>query len=338
MQNISVIVPVYKVEPYLHRCIDSILGQTYLDFKLILVDDGSPDNCGAICDEYAAKDSRVHVIHQENGGLSAARNAGIDWVFANSDSQWLAFIDSDDWVHRDYLKTLLENAENCQADMSACDFFQTDAFCQDGEIHQSVSCEPAEQAYCDHYGCLMSAWAKIFRKELFETLRFPVGKIHEDCYVTHIPLFAANKVVISTAPMYYYYSNPGSITRKKWSEKRLQEIEAHELRWKWLRENGYQQAARRELDAYCGIIFAQMQDLRILSKEEHGYRKYMGMLRPKMMELFRQARKMGLFAYSADTVWIYELAYPVKPFWYAYGICARIVAKGKTKNSREVRE
>ena len=110
MPAISVIVPVYKVEKYIHRCVRSILGQTYADFELILVDDGSPDNCGVICDEYAAKDSRVVVIHQENGGLSAARNAGIDWVFANSDSQWLSFIDSDDWVHPEYLQRLLDAA------------------------------------------------------------------------------------------------------------------------------------------------------------------------------------------------------------------------------------
>ena len=87
MPTISVIVPVYKVEKYIHRCVDSILGQSYADFELILVDDGSPDNSGAICDDYAAKDSRVRVIHKENGGLSAARNTGIDWVFDHSDSQ-----------------------------------------------------------------------------------------------------------------------------------------------------------------------------------------------------------------------------------------------------------
>ena len=109
--KVSVIVPVYKVEAYLHRCVDSVLNQSFSDFELILVDDGSPDNCGAICDEYAQKDSRVHVIHKTNGGLSDARNAGIDWAFANSDSQWLTFIDSDDWVHRDYLKLLLGAAE-----------------------------------------------------------------------------------------------------------------------------------------------------------------------------------------------------------------------------------
>ena len=107
MPSVSVIVPVYDVEKTIRRCVDSILAQTYTDYELILVDDGSPDACGAICDEYAVKDSRVHVIHQENGGLSAARNAGIDWAFANTESQYLTFIDSDDWVHPLYLLQLM---------------------------------------------------------------------------------------------------------------------------------------------------------------------------------------------------------------------------------------
>ena len=106
MANISVVVPVYKVEQFLHRCVDSILCQSYEAFDLILVDDGSPDNCGKICEEYAEKDSRVHVIHQKNGGLSAARNTGIAWSIANSDSRWIAFVDSDDWVHPRFLEKL----------------------------------------------------------------------------------------------------------------------------------------------------------------------------------------------------------------------------------------
>ena len=111
MANISVIVPVYKVEEFLSRCVDSILCQSYPDFEVILVDDGSPDRCGQMCEDYARQDSRIHVIHQENGGLSAARNSGIDWAFAHSDSRWLAFVDSDDWVHPDFLKVLYETAE-----------------------------------------------------------------------------------------------------------------------------------------------------------------------------------------------------------------------------------
>ena len=113
MPKISVIVPIYNVEKYLRRCVDSILNQTFSDFELILVDDGSPDNCGKICDEYAVKDRRIVVIHQKNGGLSTARNAGIDWAFVNSNSQYLSFIDRDDWVHPDFLEFLYRAILQC---------------------------------------------------------------------------------------------------------------------------------------------------------------------------------------------------------------------------------
>ena len=116
MPTISVIVPVYKVEKNIHRCVDSILGQTYADFELILVDDGSPDNCGAICDEYAAKDSRVVVIHQKNGGLSSARNAGIDIATG----AYISFVDSDDYIYPNYLERLYEVLVEFDADISVC--------------------------------------------------------------------------------------------------------------------------------------------------------------------------------------------------------------------------
>jgi len=120
MPTISVIVPIYKVEPYIRRCIDSILAQTYTDFELILVDDGSPDNCGAICDEYATKDSRIHVIHQENGGVSAARNAGIDIA----SGEYLTFVDSDDWVKTYFLERLLSTPADllCQTKVTSDEF------------------------------------------------------------------------------------------------------------------------------------------------------------------------------------------------------------------------
>ena len=103
MPTISVVVPVYKVEKYLNRCVDSILNQTYKDFELILMDDGSPDKAPEICDDYAKKYDFIHVIHQKNGGLSAARNSGIEWALENSDSEWITFIDSDDWIHPEYM-------------------------------------------------------------------------------------------------------------------------------------------------------------------------------------------------------------------------------------------
>ena len=126
--KVSVIVPVYNVEKYIRHCIESIINQEFTDFEVILVNDGSKDASGAICDEYARRDERVHVIHQKNGGLSAARNAGMDWMYANSDSQWIAFADSDDWIHPDFLQRLYSAAKKHDCKISACGFFRTGAF------------------------------------------------------------------------------------------------------------------------------------------------------------------------------------------------------------------
>lgn len=116
MPEVSIIVPVYKVEPYLNKCVDSILAQTFTDFECILVDDGSPDSCGKICDEYVQKDSRVKVIHQENQGLSAARNSGLDMA----SGAWIVFVDSDDWIEPDAVEVLYRAALQNDADMAVC--------------------------------------------------------------------------------------------------------------------------------------------------------------------------------------------------------------------------
>ena len=125
---ISVILPIYKVEEYLDRCVQSIVNQTYTNLEIILVDDGSPDNCPAICDEYAQQDSRIRVIHKENGGLSSARNAGIDWAFENSNSQWLTFIDSDDWIHPQYLELLPSAVTDNNTDIGSCEYEEISQF------------------------------------------------------------------------------------------------------------------------------------------------------------------------------------------------------------------
>ena len=317
MATTSIIVPVYRVEEYLHRCVDSILGQTCSDFELILVDDGSPDNCGTICDEYARRDSRIKVIHQKNGGLSAARNAGIDWVMRHSDSQWLTFIDSDDWIHRDYLKTLLQAAQTHDANISACWLTRTSELREDDEVMRGDAlCMDAERAYIDFYGMCMTACCKIYRKDLFRDLRFPIGKLHEDCYTTHIPLFEAGRVAICDIPLYYYFTNPGSITRVKWSEKRLQEIESHELRAQWLKEHGYDMAHRKEIEVYVKTIYEQTEALAKLSCENNACVPYLRMLRKKLLSELKKARKLGLYAFEREYLWLYLMAYPSLPIWY----------------------
>jgi len=230
MPTISVIVPVYKVETYIHRCIDSILAQTYTDFELILVDDGSPDDCGAICDEYAAKDDRIYVIHQKNGGLSAARNAGIDWAFANSDSEWLTFVDSDDWVHPQYLSLLLQaNVEN-HTQISNAQLEKTLDYVQFKTLNSpTIFAAPPQTALFDGRGLLCAyVWGRLIHKPLFRDIRFPVGKNWEDIFTTYRFLFQVEQVSVVDEKLYFYFTNPTGISNSKWNPNYQDEFDAYE--------------------------------------------------------------------------------------------------------------
>ena len=316
MPEISVVVPVYKVESYIHRCVDSILNQTFSDFELILVDDGSPDNCGRICDEYAQNDNRIHVIHQQNGGLSAARNAGIDWVFKNSESQWITFIDSDDWVHGNYLEALFQARQKYNTRISVCDMARKSEYQKDEKLSApEILCLETQQAYVQYYGMCMTACCKLYCRDLFKDLRFPVGKLHEDCYITHIPLFQSEKVAVCDVPLYYYYFNPDSITRVKWNEKRLQEIEAHELRAAWLKEHGYERAFLREIEVYVMTIYEQTEMLAKLCREDKTYLPHFRSLRNKLLKELKHAKALGLYAFEREYLWMYLMAYPALPVW-----------------------
>lgn len=316
MSAISVIVPVYKVEPFLNRCVDSILNQSFSDFDLILVDDGSPDCCGEICDQYAQKDARVHVVHQENGGLSAARNAGIDWAFANSGSRWLAFVDSDDWVHRDYLKVLLSEAEKNQAQISICDYVKTDVFLEDGAVSgYPIEVLAPEDAYIKRYGMCMMAWCKLYDKKLFSHHRFPVGKLHEDAYITHELVFQAERIVAMDVPLYYYYGNPESITRAKWKPSRLDQIEAHALRLDYLKEKNFTNAYVYQIRAYTVSLYEQLEQLEQqggMYAEEN--QPYIRLLQKKLRAALRLAGRYNLFPLRTS-LGIYKVAYPADMVW-----------------------
>lgn len=319
MALISVIVPVYNVEAYLHRCVDSILGQTFRDFELILVDDGSPDNCGRICDEYAKSDSRIRVIHQKNGGLSAARNTGIDWVFANSDSQWLTFVDSDDWIHRDYLEVLLKMAQESQTKLAMCSLVLISELCEDETIHNcQTKVMEAETAYIGHYSMCMTANCKLYCRELWETMRFPVGKLHEDAFVTHILLFGAGKVCLCETALYYYYCNNESITRARWSPKRLDEIQAHEERLAFFMELGLQECYVKQVSAYIETLCVQIEQIQNSGSEEHL--KFGRQLRKKLRAALQKARSYGVHLFNEAYWGEYTLAYPCRMLrWVLYG-------------------
>ena len=217
MPKISVVVPVYRVEKYLNRCVDSILNQTFSDFELILVDDGSPDNSGKICDEYALKDNRVVVIHKENGGLSSARNSGLEVA----SGKYVTFIDSDDWVHNRYLEIMYNAINDNGVSVSMCRYRSTDKF----EIKESVKTDFKVMSPSDIWlkerTTSTIACCKLFDLKFFKDLRFPIGRKHEDEFTTYKVLFECEKIVFIDECLYYYFRNPESIIHSKWTEKRF---------------------------------------------------------------------------------------------------------------------
>ena len=323
MAQISVIVPVYKVEAYLNRCVDSILTQSFADFDLILVDDGSPDNCGKICEAYAARDNRVQVIHQKNGGLSAARNTGIDWAMKNSDSQWLAFVDSDDWVDADYLKLLFQAVTECGTKISACGIRRTEGEPLPAFEEQKPQCLSADEYYCSetvHNGMTATAWNKLYHKSLFAKLRYPIGKLHEDEFTTYQAVYAAGNVGVVHADLYAYYQNPEGIMLSQWNPRRMHILEAVEQQIAFAQENGKDRFYQKAVLQYIYCIHVQ------LNKAQKVFHKE---LRVKLRRALRMGAKCGVFPRNAVNLWAYEVAYPVKPLWWLYFKGTALLCKGE---------
>ena len=225
---ISVIVPVYKVEPYLRKCVDSILAQTYTNLEVILVDDGSPDNCGAICDEYAVKDARVKVIHKPNGGLSDARNAGM----AVMQGKYVAFVDSDDWIEPQMYQRLYELLMEYDADMAFGGV--ADEVIENGAVRTVKTSDYGQSPFAEdklaamrRYFCgSWAAWDKLYRAELFEGITYPVGEINEDeAIVLH--LLDRCKRVCYTNEVFYHY-----MKRKNGESITLSPFAVRDLAWK----------------------------------------------------------------------------------------------------------
>ncbi len=312
MPEISVIVPVYKVEKFIHRCVDSILCQSFRDFELILVDDGSPDTCGAICDSYAAEDSRIHVIHQKNGGLSAARNTGIDYVMAQSSSHWIAFVDSDDWVHPDFLKVLYSTAEQTLCKISACGFFRTEGEALPREQDFSVVSMSADDYYCGemHDGVTAVAWNKLYHRSLLKKLRYPIGKLHEDEFTTYLAVYNAKKIGVTPAQLYAYYQNPAGIMRSDWNPRRMHVLEAFELQIAFAEEQSNIRLLHKIVLQYIYSVYEHLNKAEVIYQKE---------LRRKLRLALKQGRECGCFSKTESNMWAYEAAYPFKPFWWLRG-------------------
>lgn len=221
---ITVVVPVYNAEKYLSRCIDSILAQTFADFELLLIDDGSPDDCGEICDTYAKKDSRIHVIHQQNRGVAVTRNVGIEWALENSQSQWLTYIDSDDYVHEKYLEILYGACKENNVDFSTCDWIEVQ---ENTQVDQCLPDDYGTTVYTPEEAFVKNKIGygpcdKLARKELYRDVRFPEGwRFAEDSATTYKIPFACSRIATVPLALYYYQRNENSLTHSKWNPNKM---------------------------------------------------------------------------------------------------------------------
>ena len=256
MPKISVIVPIYNCEQYIRGCVDSILNQTFSDFELILVDDGSPDNCGEICEEYAKKDFRVKVIHQVNQGQSAARNNGVK----EAQSEWLHFVDSDDLIHPEMLETLYKMVIDNNVKISMCSAFEGEAMPDDFNKTHNIASELMEMNEenllhlskdLKYYYWILCG--KLIHKSIFQKYPLTEGRIYEDNAIVCKWLYEAKKVAIVPSPLYFYHVNTESTTNKKFNEKRLDILWSLEEQIAFFNTLGYEKMLKFLLEFYFNM-------------------------------------------------------------------------------------
>lgn len=252
---ISVIIPVYKVEAYLTACVESVLAQTYQNIEIILVDDGSPDRCPQMCDEFAVRDSRIQVIHKENGGLSSARNAGIDVA----KGKFLAFLDSDDLWTPLFLERLYRAIEETDTDLAVCLFRR---FRNEPPVQLPKTAPTEILTQTEAFECFFSlrnenivvAWNKLYSADIFREIRYPVGQIHEDEAVIH-EIIGRTKAIAWVDEVHYLYREaPNSITTAKFNLKRLDAAHSMERRITWFESHGMPDMADRSQITYLSNL------------------------------------------------------------------------------------
>ena len=299
---ISVVVPVYNVEKYLKYSIESIINQTYKNLEIILVDDGSTDSSSIICDEYSKKDSRIKVIHKENGGLADARNVGI----SNANGMYIGFLDSDDYIHPTFFEKLYNLLKNNNADISECEFIRISIDDVDNSIRIvgeknsklqiQIQSTGSDEALGLLYGPRLApyikkvvVWNKLYRRELFCNLKFPVGRLHEDEFTTFKVLSRADKIVSTNEILHGYIQTKNSIMRKEIKQKRIDDnleayIESSDF-FKNAKKFDIEMASRRRYLENCVELSGKVYRENSLDKEDKlvriaelyrvNYEKYM---------------------------------------------------------------
>ncbi len=266
---ISVVVPIYKVENYLNRCVESIVHQSYQDLEIILVDDGSPDSCPQICDEWAKKDSRIKVVHKKNGGLSDARNAGMQIAIG----EYISFIDSDDYVSYDFFETLLSVMHDEDSDIVECSVVK---FYEDGRFEdhsddlsiKSYNTEAALSGLISENPFHQHVWNKLYKTDMIKDIPYAVGKLNEDEFWTYQVFGRAKKVTKINKTMYYYFQRSSSIMGEGYSIRRLDALEAKTERQKYIQNRFPQLEVQAKIDMFGSCIYAYQCVLKYLSGKE----------------------------------------------------------------------
>ena len=269
MPLISVIVPVYNVEKYLDRCVQSIVEQTYSNLEIILVDDGSPDNCGAMCDAWAKKDSRIKVIHQKNGGSAQARNVGLDCTTGD----YIGFVDSDDFIHPEMYTRLHETILAKHSDVVECNYetVSSDSVLQT-ECNQQqevvLNTEAALRANIQDKICRQLVWNKLYCKFVVDNVRFTEGRFIDDEFFTYKALGNAKKVVVIPDKLYCYRQQLDSVMHQTYSLKRLDALVAKQQRLEYLKIYYPTLVNVARIDLLFSCMYAMQMSLRHLQRKE----------------------------------------------------------------------
>ena len=289
MALVSIIVPVFNVECYLNRCISSIANQTYQDIQIILVDDGSTDRSSEICDSWAEKDPRVTVAHQANGGVSIARNRGLDMTTG----EYILWVDSDDYIAPETVEIMMQTALQNHADMVICDFAKGTDDHYTFDTSAEISCEQIDnitaltRIYADAHSALHYAapWAKLAKRSIYQDICYPEGKIFEDIYTTHKLLLRCDRIAVVDIPLFYYFQRPDSIMNATFSMKKLDYLQALVERIAFFKANSLKELEQIAYDELLHSLIWEYSRTRDLLHSEAGM-EY-------IKQLFRSAYRKG---------------------------------------------
>ena len=263
MPDISIIVPVYNVEQYIHRCVDSILAQTFADFELILIDDGSPDNCGMICDEYAKKDIRVKVVHQKNKGVSVARNIGTKLA----EGDFITYIDSDDWIERNFLECMYGTVKKYHSDICVVSTYDEDVALKENKIEELDFRQAIIHFMKLNNYKIKAPWGKLVRREIAYKYPFPEKRSYsEDLATVYKWYYCASKTVDTNFDVYHYSINETSICGREWDLFRLDELNTYDEILYFLKNELFHDLYKEWTNKYIYLIEESYKQLKKLKK------------------------------------------------------------------------